>query len=103
MFTDGLPQGRGVGTTKRNTPTVVGTAYSSLFFLDGRSDSQWSLALGPLESALEHGGSRTQYAHLTARYYQAEYESIFLSEFVTACWSLELCEWLSWVGESLIA
>ena len=47
------------------------------FFWDGRTDSQWSQALGPLESAVEHGGSRTQYAHTIAAHYRADYEAVF--------------------------
>jgi cytochrome c peroxidase len=46
-------------------------------FWDGRKDSQWSQALGPWESPVEHGGSRAQYAHLVATNYRAEYEAIF--------------------------
>lgn len=76
-FQDGLPLGQGVGQTDRRTMPVVGTAYSPWLFWDGRKDSQWAQALGPLESAVEHGGSRTQYAHLMAAAYRAEYEAIF--------------------------
>lgn len=76
-FTDGLPMGEGVGTTDRKTMTVVGTAYSPWLFWDGRSDSQWSQALAPLESPVEHGGSRLQYAHLIAEHYADEYEAVF--------------------------
>jgi cytochrome c peroxidase len=46
-------------------------------FWDGRRDSQWSQALGPLESAVEHGGTRTQYAHVVAEHYRGEYEAVF--------------------------
>src|SRR5690606_11983621 len=76
-FQDGLELARGVGTTTRRTMPVAGTAYSPWFFWDGRSDSQWAQALGPLESPVEHGGNRTQYAHLIKQHYQAEYEAIF--------------------------
>jgi len=76
-FTDGKPLGEGVGTTDRKTMTVVGTAYSPWLFWDGRADSQWSQALGPLESPVEHGGSRLQYAHLIAEQYAEEYEAVF--------------------------
>jgi cytochrome c peroxidase len=76
-FQDGLPLGRGVGVTGRRTMTIVGTAYSPWFFWDGRMDSQWSQALGPLESAVEHGGTRTLYANVVARGYRREYEQIF--------------------------
>ncbi len=76
-FNDGLPLAQGVGTTTRKTMTVVGTAYSPWLFWDGRKDSQWAQALGPLESPVEHGGTRTQYAHLIDHYYRSEYEALF--------------------------
>jgi cytochrome c peroxidase len=77
LFQDGTPLGKGVGTTDRRTMTVIGTARSPWQFWDGRKDSQWAQALGPLESAVEHGGDRTQYVHLVAEHYRAEYEAIF--------------------------
>lgn len=77
MFTDGLPLSRGVGTTGRKAMTLVGAAYSPWFFWDGRKDSQWSQALGPLESPVEHGGNRSMYARIVATKYRAEYEAIF--------------------------
>lgn len=77
MFTDGLPLAEGVGTTTRKTMTIIGTAYSPWLFWDGRKDSQWAQALGPMESPVEHGGTRAQYAHLIDEVYRAEYKSIF--------------------------
>ena len=77
MFQDGLPLAHGVGTTGRRAMTLVGTAYSPWFFWDGRKDSQWAQALGPMESAVEHGGNRTLYAHLIAQNYRTEYEALF--------------------------
>jgi cytochrome c peroxidase len=56
---------------------IAGTAYSPWFFWDGRKDSQWAQALGPLESPVEHGGNRTFYAHLIDQYYREDYEAIF--------------------------
>ncbi|MER2599918.1 MAG: cytochrome c peroxidase [Caldilineales bacterium] len=76
-FQDNLPLGQGVGTTTRRTMPVAGTAYSPWLFWDGRTDSQWAQALAPLESAVEHGGNRTLYAHLIAENYRAEYEALF--------------------------
>src|SRR5688572_18262933 len=76
-FQDGTPLAEGVGTTSRRTMPVAGTAYSPWLFWDGRSDSPWSQALGPLESAVEHGGDRTQYAHIVAAHYRAPYERVF--------------------------
>lgn len=76
-FQDGTPLAHGVGTTTRRTMPIAGTAHSSWFFWDGRADSQWGQALGPLESAAEHGGTRAQYAHVVGSHYRSEYEQIF--------------------------
>lgn len=58
-FTDGKPQGVGVGTTERNTMTMVGSAHQRWFYWDGRRDSLWSQALVPFEAPAEMGSSRT--------------------------------------------
>lgn len=76
-FQDGTPLAHGIGTTNRRTMTIIGTAYSPWLFWDGRKDSQWAQALGPLENPVEHGGDRTRYAHLIGQYYRAEYEAVF--------------------------
>ena len=76
-FQDGTPLAKGVGTTGRRTMPVAGTAYAPFLFWDGRKDSLWAQALGPLESPVEHGGSRDQYVKLIATGYRAEYEGIF--------------------------
>ena len=76
-FQDGKPLADGVGRTARRTMPIAGTAHSPWLFWDGRADSQWAQALGPLESAVEHGGSRTQYAHVVAEQYRAQYEAVF--------------------------
>lgn len=76
-FQDGKPLAEGVGTTSRRTMPIASTARSAWMFWDGRKDSQWSQALGPLESAVEHGGSRAQYVHLVARHYREPYEAVF--------------------------
>ena len=76
-FQDAIPLARGVGTTARRTMPVAATAHSPWMFWDGRADSQWAQALGPLESAVEHGGSRTLYAHVVTEHHRAEYESVF--------------------------
>jgi cytochrome c peroxidase len=76
-FQDGTPLAKGVGTTGRRTMPVAGTAYAPFLFWDGRKDSLWAQALGPLESPVEHGGTRDQYVQLIATAYHAEYERIF--------------------------
>lgn len=76
-FQDGTALAQGVGTTNRRTMPVAGTAFSPFLFWDGRKDSQWAQALGPLESPVEHGGSRAQYAHVIAEHYRPAYERVF--------------------------
>ncbi|MHB1312591.1 MAG: cytochrome-c peroxidase [Gemmatimonadaceae bacterium] len=76
-FQDGLPLGKGVGTGGRRTMPVAGTAYSPWQFWDGRADSQWAQALGPLESPVEHGGKRKQYARVMHEQYRNEYKAVF--------------------------
>lgn len=77
LFQDGTPLARGVGTTGRRTMSIIGTARSAWQFWDGRKDTQWSQALGPLESAVEHGGDRTQYVHVLAEHHRQDYEAVF--------------------------
>ena len=62
-FTDGLPRSRAIGETARKSMTLVGTAWSPWFYWDGRRDSLWAQALVPMEDSVEHGGTRTMYAH----------------------------------------
>ena len=76
-FQDDKPLADGVGTTGRRTMPVAGTAYAPFLFWDGRKDSLWAQALGPLESPVEHGGTRAQYAHVVAAHYRTEYEQLF--------------------------
>jgi cytochrome c peroxidase len=76
-FQDGTPLAKGVGVTNRRTMPIAGTAYSPFLFWDGRKDSLWAQALGPLESPVEHGGTREQYAQVMAAHYRSDYEEIF--------------------------
>ena len=76
-FQDGSPLANGVGVTNRRTMPIAATAYSPFLFWDGRKDSQWAQALGPLESPVEHGGTREQYARVIAANYREDYEAIF--------------------------
>jgi len=76
-FQDGTALASGVGTTARRTMPIAGMARSPFLFWDGRKDSLWAQALGPLESPVEHGGTRAQYAHVIAAAYGREYEQLF--------------------------
>ena len=78
-FTDGLPKGRGIALSGRNTRSIVGSAYSPWQYWDGRRDSLWSQALSPLEDPAEHGGNRLQIVRHIGEdaSYRAAYESLF--------------------------
>jgi cytochrome c peroxidase len=76
-FQDGKALSEGVGVTDRRAMPIAGMAYSPWLFWDGRKDSLWAQALGPLENPVEHGGNRTLYAHVIEAYYKAEYEALF--------------------------
>jgi cytochrome c peroxidase len=78
-FTDGLDKGQGIGRSKRNSPSIVGVAYSPWLYWDGRRDSLWSQALSPLEDPVEHGGNRQQYAQFieSTPEYRKQYETLF--------------------------
>lgn len=76
-FADNLPLAHGMGTKTRRTMPLIGAAYHSWLFWDGRKDSLWSQALGPIESPVEHGFTRTQCAVVIDKYYKKEYEEVF--------------------------
>jgi cytochrome c peroxidase len=76
-FTDDLPLAHGMGTTGRRTMTLIGSAYYPWLFWDGRKDSLWSQALGPLESSVEHGISRVFVTSVIRQHYREGYESVF--------------------------
>ncbi len=76
-FTDGLPTGRGVGVGNRRTMPIAQAVYSPWQFWDGRADSLWSQALGPVENPLEHGSTRMEVARVLATRYRRPYERVF--------------------------
>ncbi len=78
-FTDGLPKGVAIGVSKRNTPSIVGTAYSPWLYWDGRRDSQWSQALSPLEDPNEHANNRLTIIAIVVedRNYWRQYKALF--------------------------
>ena len=76
-FTDKLSLARGMGQTTRRTMPLIGAAYNAWFFWDGRKDSLWSQAIGPIESSVEHGFTRSMCAHRIQDKYKREYEETF--------------------------
>lgn len=78
-FADGNTRGEGLGKSRRNTPSVVASAYSPWLTWDGGKDSLWSQALGPLEDPAEHGSNRVHVLRLVADdpEYRVAYEALF--------------------------
>ncbi|PWF55227.1 cytochrome-c peroxidase [Massilia glaciei] len=77
QFQDDRALALGIGTTARRAMPLVETARGAWQFWDGRKDSLWSQALGPLEDPNEHGGNRLTYARLLGQHYRNEYEQVF--------------------------
>lgn len=48
----------------RNVPSLRNSAYNRWYYWDGRADSSWSQALGPLENENEMASSRLALLHL---------------------------------------
>ena len=63
-FADGRALAEATGTTSRHAPTTLNTAYNDWFFWDGRADSHWAQALGPIEDGDEQNFTRLEVAHL---------------------------------------
>ena len=76
-FSDGRPTAVGLSETDRNTPTILGAAHAAFFNWDGRKDSLWSQALGPIEDPREMGSHRVRVARLVRDAYRASYEPVF--------------------------
>ena len=77
QFQDGLPVGKGMSLGNRRTMPIEGAVYIPFLFWDGRKDSLWSQALGPLENPAEHGADRSMVVRLTLAAYKEEYEALF--------------------------
>jgi cytochrome c peroxidase len=76
-FTDGLPLARGAGVADRHTPTIAGAQTGPYYFWDGRADSLWMQALGPLENPAEMASDRVFVAGVVAAKYAGPYEALF--------------------------
>jgi cytochrome c peroxidase len=77
QFQDDLPRGIGLSEGSLRTMPLMDAAAGDWFFWDGRKDSLWAQALGPLEDAREHGSNRLQLARLLRRHHRGAYEAVF--------------------------
>lgn len=76
-FTDGLAVGRGIAEGSRRTMPIAAAVHSPWQFWDGRADSLWAQALGPVENPVEHGFTRTEVARVLATNYGPAYRRVF--------------------------
>lgn len=76
-FADRRPVAIAAATGDRNTPAIVFSAHNRWQFWDGRADSLWAQALGPIENPGEMNGSRLAVAHHVADTYAASYTRLF--------------------------
>lgn len=67
----------GAAWTGRHTPTVINAAYSPWMLWDGRRDSMWSQALGPIEGFNEHNTTRLHVVRVIYDLYRPSYEKLF--------------------------
>ena len=77
QFQDGLPLAVAAGTNTRRTMPLAGLANDKWFFWDGRKDSLWSQALGPLENPVEHATDRQSVVRHVKTQYAEEYQALF--------------------------
>ena len=76
-YADSRPLGKGIGTPARHTPSLVGSLNGPWFYWDGRADSAWAQAVGPIENPVEMGSDRvTVLLRVTDRHREA-YEALF--------------------------
>lgn len=63
---DGLALSEAAGTTGRHAPTLWNAGHQRWTYWDGRCDSLWCQAAGPIEAENEMAGSRVGLAHAIA-------------------------------------
>lgn len=77
QLSDGLPVARGAGVGSRRTPRIALAAHARWQLWDGRADSLWAQALGPLENPDEMGGSRLFVVRAIAERHGAAFREAF--------------------------
>jgi len=63
-WADGTPLTTLEVTLPRHTPSLWNVAFNRWFYWDGRADSLWAQALGPIESPIEMANDRTSVVRL---------------------------------------
>ena len=76
-FTDGERVHTMLGVGKRNVPTIESTAWQTWFFWDGRADSAWSQAVGPILDPDEMGNTPAGVRRHVERNWREPFETTF--------------------------
>ncbi len=76
-FGDDRPQSEGIARVDRHAPNLTLASYTHDQFWDGRADSLWMQALGPLENAKEMASSRGTVVRRIGAQYRVLYEAVF--------------------------
>jgi cytochrome c peroxidase len=71
-FQDRKPVAVGVAPLTRRSMPLLGVAYNTWFFWDGRKDSLWAQAATPIENPLELGLSRADVVAYVAKRHRSE-------------------------------
>lgn len=80
QFTDGLQFAAGVGSGPggaRNVPSVETVAWQTWFFWDGRADSAWSQATGPIRNPIEMNNTAAAVRERVLGAYEREWAVVF--------------------------
>jgi len=76
-LSDGRPVAKGAGTGDRRTPSIALAAHARWQLWDGRADTLWAQALGPIEDAREMASSRIFVARRVATRHRAAFARAF--------------------------
>ncbi|MFO0548795.1 MAG: cytochrome c peroxidase [Polyangiaceae bacterium] len=76
-LSDGRARAVGAGLGPRRTPSIALAAHARYQDWDGRADSLWAQALGPLENPLEFGASRAFVVRRVLTAHLDEYRAAF--------------------------
>jgi cytochrome c peroxidase len=76
-FQDAKPVAEGTGKLLRRSMPLLGVAYNTWFFWDGRKDSLWSQAATPIENTIELGLGRADVVRWVERHARDEYGALF--------------------------
>lgn len=76
-FTDGNRVATAIGTGTRNVPTIETAAWQTWFLWDGRADSGWAQARGPLVNPLEMGSTPAAVRQRVVDAHRPGFEAVF--------------------------